>query len=72
MDQGKLGIALILCGRKALGLQDVWSTKLDELTAHKWEQIKESYEYVERYDFDARIQNSSKTLENTMTRLSIA
>eukprot|EP00826_Nyctotherus_ovalis_P063528 TRINITY_DN9318_c0_g6_i1.p1 TRINITY_DN9318_c0_g6~~TRINITY_DN9318_c0_g6_i1.p1 ORF type:complete len:288 (+),score=86.75 TRINITY_DN9318_c0_g6_i1:192-1055(+) len=44
VDQGKLAVALVLCGRKAVGVEEVWNPKLQEMTSYSWEDIEEVFE----------------------------
>jgi len=48
MDQGKLAVALILCARKAVGVSEVWNSKLQEMTSYTWKQVKDAFELVWR------------------------
>ena len=48
LDAGELGIAIILCGRKALGIKEVWNKRLEELTMCKFDDIKRAYKLLEK------------------------
>ena len=48
LDAGELALACVLCGRKALGIKEVWNKRLEEMTTLKYENIKEAYELLEK------------------------
>ncbi len=42
-DAAELGIAVILCARKAVGMDSVWNHRMDELTTCLYEQVAPCY-----------------------------
>jgi len=64
-DQGQLAVAIILSSRKALGLQNVWSKYMEELTGFDFMQIKQTYEMFSS-EYEEDIKFSCNEMENML------
>ena len=53
-DPATLGIALVLCARKALGLKEVWNPRMAELTMRDFETVEACYKAAEMYSSGLR------------------
>lgn len=49
LDAGELGIAFVLCGRKAVGVTEAWNTRLAELTSHTLPQLERAFTAAMKY-----------------------
>lgn len=41
-----VAVGIILCGRKAIGVTNIWNHKIEELTHYTWEQVKDVFEML--------------------------